>query len=478
MRYSSSSQVFTPRFGQKPPDIPLWFKIVGPVLTGFSFLLREDLNNGLDRFVDRQKFDRRTEFRLLDEKTSDAERVKTLETRDGWGLPVPRPDITVAEQESMRRDVDMPGSPSPIDYQTYTPSKPSLLKGRSYKKLLLPSTGALPVFWRPWFNRGTGWLQWRKPADFSGNDNTRLNHDQANLSNSNMPGVNFDDSSLRHVNATNANWSGGSFINTLLLKTGLFNTRLAGAVFKNTQGIPSSDPQFWNEHLERIWLEGKSRLQPMALTFQDFRNKLMDYATVKNVDWLGSDLSNGSLYRGKLAGLVRILGMNLTKTNLKQLHAPNQNWAGVNIDDTKMAGIQTPNSDFKSVRNAHKALMASTADHPGNYSNSDWRGQDLSNQDLQHNIYRDSTFSPVGEPVPRGKRPYRLKRWAVSRYLVPFTLRSGERNQPLKKLAKLLKDPTNKTASKIKNLALMTQPEEANQLVARDTPQSRKLWSK
>jgi hypothetical protein len=58
-------------FGQKPPmpDIPLWVKILGPGIAGVSFLLREDLGNGLDRFVRRNRFDRRTAAKLLDDKT-------------------------------------------------------------------------------------------------------------------------------------------------------------------------------------------------------------------------------------------------------------------------------------------------------------------------------------------------------------------------------------------------------------------------
>jgi uncharacterized protein YjbI with pentapeptide repeats len=447
-------------------------KSYAPLAALYGFFKREEFIHGAQRFVGREEFNRRTNEMLADDSTPDSRKVHLLQIRDRWGLPLfVKPQDSIVEEESKQRRENREGYPIP--FITYQPTKDAPIKGKNLQRLQIPSRFALPYFWRPWFNPGIGVAQLRPGANMAGTKNSPLNYDRTDLSRSTLPGLNASNTTLRHVNATDANWIGGRFINTLFLKTGLIRTKLAGSRFINVTGLPSSDPQFWHPDLSRIWLHGKNAKNKMAMTFQDFKEKVLEYAEVQHVDLLGSIFKRGSLMGAHLGQGVRIIGANFKQTNLQRLFAPKKDWAKANVFKSNMSGVQTPGSDFKAIQHLETAQLASTPEHPGNYSHSDLRGQNLSNKDISHNNFNHTLFSPHGEPKLKGPRPYKIKRWAVSRYLVPFTLRANERRKPDDELANTLKDPTSRTGQKLRDLAFMDKPQETRKLEEADTDEAR-----
>jgi uncharacterized protein YjbI with pentapeptide repeats len=475
-----SITLYTPapvRYGATDPDQTNWFyqslKNTAPLATIYGFFKREDLNHGLQRLWPRgrREFDRRTADILQDEKTSDSVKVLTAQKRDGWGIrPFPQPDISVPERESMFRDQP---SASPIKYLPYFPVKPSLLSGRRFTGLSIPSPGAWPVWWRPWFNKGTGFIQWRKGADISGNANSMLSHNLADLSGSSLPGLNASHTQMHHVNANDANWPGGNFTATDFVKPGFFNTWLAGALFRHTTGLPSADPQNWDPRMQRITWEGKSPNDPMAMTFQDFAKKQMEYNVFQHVDLFKSLFKGSNLTGTQFKAFVRMLGLDLRGSILNKLLAPRQDWSGVKVAGSNMASVQTPHSDLKAIDGLQDANMDSPPEVPGNYEGCDLRGQNLANKKMRFNNFRFAVFSPVSPAGVSSRRFYRCQPQNMGSYLDKLMLTPRQGKLSRDTLAKTVKDPTSVIGKKLFNLAYMDRPLETRQLVDANTDEAR-----
>jgi uncharacterized protein YjbI with pentapeptide repeats len=439
-----------------------------PLTTLYIFFNREDVTNGADRLIARDKFDRRTTQTLQDDKTSNNDLLKILHYRDRWGLnALPKESESIPERESAIR-LDETDDPAPVAYEKYNPEKPSLIAGKNVRGLKIPVPIALPNIWRGKAN------QWRIPLDASGTPNSKLNHDYAIITDGKLLKSNFSNSTLRHVDASNTNMTGSDLTDTELLKTGLFKTLLSKVRFIRTKGIPSSDPQFWADNLKGAEFEGDSAQNPMALTFQNFAQKQMDGARLKWVDWFKSSLKGGSLAKGKLEAGVRILGMAMQNADLTQLEAPNQDWSGVNVKNAPMAGIKSPNSNFTAIENLNTANLDSTAKHPGDLSNSDFRGQNLFQRKLRHINFTNSIFSPVGEPVAQGRRPYRFKQIKVTDYLKPIMLSPAESRLSDKGLIKRIKRTIDPVGKKLVSLAYMEKPYETKACLAANNEEAYK----
>jgi uncharacterized protein YjbI with pentapeptide repeats len=431
-----------------------------PLTTLYLFFNQEKVTNGLDRVLARKKFDRRTTQTLKGEDTSDNDRLKMLHWRDRWGLnALPKDNPSIPERESESRFAEE-GDPTPVAYEKYNPEKPSLIAGKDVTGLKIPIPIALPNVWRGKAS------QWRIPLDASGTPNSKLNHDYAVMADGKLKASNFSNSTLRHVDASNTNMTGTDLTDSELLKTGLFKTLLAGAKFIRTKGIPSSDPQFWDDNLKKSQFEGDSAQSPMALTFQNFAKKQLDGARLKWVDWFKSSLKGGSLAKAKLEEGVRILGMNMIEANLQQLKAPEQNWAGVNVEKSNMAGLQSPGSNFSAIENLLTANMDSSQKHPGDYSRSNLRGQNLEKKKLRHNNFTNTIFSPTGESLTPDGKAYQYRELPITDYLKPIMLSPAEARLSEAKLIAAIKRPINPIGKKLISLAYMEKPIETKASLA------------
>jgi uncharacterized protein YjbI with pentapeptide repeats len=428
------------------------------------------------------------------------------------------PTIVRSTQEGLAKHASMQTQTNTLRTEhtnnpSYYPSHQSPLAGQDNSNLRLPNSFMPPIaqLFKPTPNKGlrhTLWpgIQLHPPANLSGSYPNDVSHEEANLSNSHLPGVLFNNTNCKRANLAGANLPGANFTKTNLYKAFVKNAHLAGATFLDTTGLPSVGLEMAAPRMVNLFMGnsypavltpdtttmGQPKAskqatithrntqlnQPMGFTRQDLSQKNLQGLKAQNVDYMdtlftGSDMRHADI-RDKNS--VRLLGANMARINGQHMQAQHQDFAAVPLWNSQLGGMNAQYADFTGTDLSIQQALAETAlnhDQPAkappnfagltrrigpkrvvvkrtDLTGANMRGQQLDGMNFSYCILDDLQVQPQPLTDKQAQVQYR----DVMAYLRPFMLTHAEQQlTPAQLRVHLTTVPTSTLKTKLIDLA-------------------------
>ena len=224
------------------------------------------------------------------------------------------PTITRSVQEAVSHYAkNLPGKEqagySRTNIVNYAPSHKSPLAAKDNSRLEIPGRFTRLQQLNP-FNKQKN--QYENPAFESGRQNRRpfnisstypgdVNHEEANLSDSRLPGLNAQGTNMTRVNLSGSYVPGANFTNANVYKMLAKNALLKASRFINTKNITTMALETAHPDLSHVHIGSTDPKNPLAFTLQKLMNKNLSRSVSHNVDYMATNFDGGNLNHAQMA---------------------------------------------------------------------------------------------------------------------------------------------------------------------------------